>query len=808
MAKKVKITSMPHKFSPRWYQEPLFDCIANGYLRGVAVWHRRAGKDKTLINIMGKEMFRRVGVYYYFFPTFKQGRMMLWEGIDGGQFRFMDHIPEDVRERTNDQEMRIHLKNGSVFQVVGTDNIDCYDDETEILTSEGWKYFKDTGDKEVVASLVQGRMMFVPIDRRVEYDYVGEMIHYKSKSVDMRTTPGHNYWVKSRKGGFRLLDIGHIKDCPDNYMVPAVSGWDGELPDSFTLPPVRISYTCGKGRVVNEARTRSFSPGDFAAFLGIFLSEGSTYHNIKKGDYKVCITQNDGETADEITELLGDMDLKFQRNGNNFVISNKALWSYCKQFGKCGDKFIPEEIKGWDQGLLRVLFDWLVKGDGSISKTGQVFYFSTSKRLMDDIQEVVLKLGYSCKIVEKEQRVSMIAGREVYPQNILYSVNIRTSRNHYFRNNKGSYLTSEMYSGKVYCVGVPSHVVMVRRNGMPLWCGNSIMGTNPVGCVFSEYSLQKPGGWDLVRPILADNGGWALFNSTPRGLNHLYEIYQMARREPDWFCELLTVDETGAITVEQIDKERRAGMPESLVQQEFYCDFTASSPDKLIDLGIIEDAAGRHLVEGSYRHAPKVLGVDPSRFGDDKFCWVKRQGLAAFDLEKHPCSGPDELDFVVSKLMFTIRAFNPDAVFVDDTGGYGSEVTYRLRRLGYPVIGVNFSKYASKRSRYANKRSEIYDNLKQWLISGGAIPDDLDLKKDLGVIPYTFDRQNRLKIMKKDKIKSELMRSPDAGDALAITFAQDIFARRDLDDHYPGGGSVSVGDYDVLNFHNNDGVAI
>jgi len=334
------------------------------------------------------------------------------------------------------------------------------------------------------------------------------------------------------------------------------------------------------------------------------------------------------------------------------------------------------------------------------------------------------------------------------------------------------------------------------------------MGTNPVGCVFSEYSLQKPGGWDLVRPILADNGGWALFNSTPRGLNHLYEIYQMARREPDWFCELLTVDETGAITVEQIDKERRAGMPESLVQQEFYCDFTASSPDKLIDLGIIEDAAGRHLVEGSYRHAPKVLGVDPSRFGDDKFCWVKRQGLAAFDLEKHPCSGPDELDFVVSKLMFTIRAFNPDAVFVDDTGGYGSEVTYRLRRLGYPVVGINFAKKASKPSRYANKRAEMYDNLKQWLISGGAIPDDLDLKKDLGVIPYSFDRQNRLGLMKKAKIKSELMRSPDCGDALAVTFGHDIFARKDLDEQYSGGGSVSVGDYDVLNFHNNDGVAI
>ncbi len=103
-----------------------------------------------------------------------------------------------------------------------------------------------------------------------------------------------------------------------------------------------------------------------------------------------------------------------------------------------------------------------------------------------------------------------------------------------------------------------------------------LVGSNPVGVVLSEYSLQDPKAWEYIRPILAENGGWAVFIYTPRGRNHGYDLYKMANKDPNWFCQVLDVDKTGAITQQAIEDERAAGMAEEMIQQEFYCSFDAS----------------------------------------------------------------------------------------------------------------------------------------------------------------------------------------------------------------------------------------
>ena len=129
--------------------------------------------------------------------------------------------------------------------------------------------------------------------------------------------------------------------------------------------------------------------------------------------------------------------------------------------------------------------------------------------------------------------------------------------------------------------------MMIRfKNGSVWQCVGSdnydnLIGTNPVGVVFSEYSVADPAAWDYIRPILAENDGWAVFIYTPRGKNHGYDLYKMAEQNPQWFCSLLTVEDTTyddgrtVVPLGVVDEERAAGMPEQMVQQEFYCSFDA-----------------------------------------------------------------------------------------------------------------------------------------------------------------------------------------------------------------------------------------
>lgn len=104
---------------------------------------------------------------------------------------------------------------------------------------------------------------------------------------------------------------------------------------------------------------------------------------------------------------------------------------------------------------------------------------------------------------------------------------------------------------------------------------DSLVGSNPVGVVFSEYSLADPAAWEFIRPILAENDGWALFLYTPRGRNHGWDLYRRARDNPEWYASLLTVEDTDAISQDAVEAERAAGMTEEIIRQEFYCSFEA-----------------------------------------------------------------------------------------------------------------------------------------------------------------------------------------------------------------------------------------
>jgi hypothetical protein len=105
-----------------------------------------------------------------------------------------------------------------------------------------------------------------------------------------------------------------------------------------------------------------------------------------------------------------------------------------------------------------------------------------------------------------------------------------------------------------------------------------VVGAGPLGVLFSEYSVAKPKSWDLIAPMLRENDGWASFVYTPRGNNHGKKLFDMARQNADWFCEIQTLRETKAYDPEKtIQEELAAGRPEAMVRQEYLCDWTAAN---------------------------------------------------------------------------------------------------------------------------------------------------------------------------------------------------------------------------------------
>jgi len=127
-------------------------------------------------------------------------------------------------------------------------------------------------------------------------------------------------------------------------------------------------------------------------------------------------------------------------------------------------------------------------------------------------------------------------------------------------------MSIEMVNGSIWqCVGSDNY--------------DSLVGANPIGVIFSEYSIADPAAWNYIRPILRENGGWAVFIYTARGQNHGFHLHEMARDNPKWYYSNLTIDdtrdETGKhiISPEGVEEEREAGMDEQMIQSEFYNSF-------------------------------------------------------------------------------------------------------------------------------------------------------------------------------------------------------------------------------------------
>jgi hypothetical protein len=297
-----------------------------------------------------------------------------------------------------------------------------------------------------------------------------------------------------------------------------------------------------------------------------------------------------------------------------------------------------------------------------------------------------------------------------------------------------------------------------------------LRGTYWDGVIIDEYAQIRPELWgEVIRPALADREGWAVFIGTPKGQNQFYDIYQKALANQKWFVSLYRADESGVLPDEEL-KNMTEDMTPTEIRQELYCDFTASAYNVLITIDLITESVKKIYREDDIKYAAKVIGIDVARFGDDRSVIFKRQGLQAFNPDIFSDINNMDLASIAAQ---KIEQWKPDAVFIDS--GRGEGVIDRLRQLGFQdIIEVPFGGKAMKSERYINRRTEMWDAMRQWLESGGSIPNIPDLKTDLVTPEYSFDAVNRMKLEPKEKIKERIGKSTDYGDGLALTFAHPV----------------------------------
>jgi len=593
-------------------------------------------KDKSYINVVAKEAMKTVGIYYYFFPTYSQGRKILWDGLDRDGFKFLDHIPGAIRaKKPNEAEMKITLVNGSIFQVIGTDNIDsvvgtnprgCVFSEYSLQNPAAWEYmrpilaendgwaaFNCCVKKDTLVMTRNGieRIGRMPHNEDQRFTDVSTDVYGKngfhratsfynggakelvklttSRGYVIEGTPNHPIWTGEE---WRRLDAHKVGDpvvIQRNQQV-----WGCDNLHGWTPPKIRKSKHPFNGFGLNE---------DLMYLMGLILAEGNWDNS-----GTVTISNQDAEIRDFLKntyEFAHRDDCHSRRH-------NKRLVSFIDWFGiKRGakNKRIPDRLMRMPKKYISAFLSGYFDGDGSShDKKGWIHCDSVSEALITDLQVLLLNYGIISKKTKhktkptKRVKVSSVAWRlsfDGYNAELFYSqIGFRLTRKQAHRN----VLPKRCRDWWGDTVTVPRKRLNNYIRGMN---ETDLKRHTPVtyrtlrrllekkddpyirGIVEDNYyydtiaSIEHTRGkvYDFVIPdthSFFSNG--LISHNTPRGENHAYDLYQRVKDNPEWFTETLTVDDTHAISLEAIERERKDGMSEEMIRQEFYCSWAVPVP--------------------------------------------------------------------------------------------------------------------------------------------------------------------------------------------------------------------------------------
>jgi len=354
----------------------------------------------------------------------------------------------------------------------------CYSKDTEVYTDKGWLFFEELKGGEKIFSLNPETLEaeFLSYINFIKYKYQGEMHRFYNRAFDLMVTPNHNHFVRMRKWKDKRWRILNGENLPlvEYGDVQFYRGlkWKGNPCEFVEIGSLKIPVDI------------------YCAFMGYYLSEGSVTRIKSKAKgktygnkWQISIAQSkiaNEEKYNIIEELLDKMPVKWWKTKDAFITTNDDLCAYVLQFGKCNEKYVPEIIKELPPDKIKIFLNAYELGDGSRRNNGTRFknarfkddveYFTSSKRLADDLGELILKAGY-----RPSYKLQKSAGKTVKFKNGNYETNHDIWRIRRCNSLTTSLLKKEVvqYNDYVYDVELPKwHVLLVRRNGKVVWSGN------------------------------------------------------------------------------------------------------------------------------------------------------------------------------------------------------------------------------------------------------------------------------------------------------------------------------------------------
>lgn len=301
--------------------------------------------------------------------------------------------------------------------------------------------------------------------------------------------------------------------------------------------------------------------------------------------------------------------------------------------------------------------------------------------------------------------------------------------------------------------------------------------------IFDEASGIDDKIWSVSSGFFTENTPnrfWFAFSNPRRNSGYFYETFN-AKRD-FWktkFVDARSVEGNDQSVYQQIIDEYGVDSYQAAV--EVYGTFPNASDDQFITSLLVDEAMERPRYKDIT--APIVIGVDPARYGADSTVIAVRQGRDIIAVRRF--RGDDTMT-TVGNVIDAIMDFKP-ALTVIDEGGLGAGVLDRLKEQRYKVRGVNFANSSRNRMMWGNKRAEMWGDMREWLKTA-SIPKDRHLRTDMTSPKVSPDSKGAMFLESKKDMKRRGVASPDAADAIAVTFAFPVAHREERIDTPRNGG--------------------